>query len=104
MTAHYVSLKPGDTLSVDGYMDHEAYERGYNAGRAASAPLIYHQAYALRKLAGWVDAQQLPADSAHANEASARRRIAYILRNLADNGRFDYTGTSEALKATEEPA
>lgn len=70
---------------------------GYEAGRASASVAIPDVPTMLRKVAGWVDAQQLPFDEAHSGEALVRRRLVALLRDLAEHPELNFTAVSRSL-------
>lgn len=78
--------------------DDRTYQDGYQAGRTAAASAqVLDVPTTLRKIAGWVDAQQLPADGEHAAEAQTRRRLVVLLRDMAERD-LSFTAVYHSLR------
>lgn len=81
-----------------------AYDAGWadceKAARAQAPAAIDTPQELCRRLAGWIDANQLPVDGPHAAESATRRRLVVLLRDLAEQDHVNYTAAADSLNAT----
>lgn len=101
-----VNYALSDLQRAVAFAKDEGFEEGFARGRqhaGLNAPT--EPAIVLRRIAGWVNAMQLPVDGPHAAEAATRRRLVVLLHDLAgrvDAGEWGIEPTREALNSTAE--